>query len=75
MLFWNVLLTLVIAPALFAFRGIQQEVKRIDILLARTREEYSTKDDMKDAQDRIMICLNRLEDKLDEALRAKGVSK
>ena len=30
---------------------------------------------MKDAQDRIMICLNRLEDKLDEALRAKGVSK
>ena len=72
MLFWNVLLTLVLAPALFAFRSLQQEVKRIDILLARTREEYSTKEDMRDAQDRIMTSLRRLEDKLDLMLSAKG---
>jgi len=72
MLFWNVLLTLVIAPALFAFRAIQQEVKRIDILVARTREEYTTKEDMRDAQDRIMTSLRRLEDKLDLMLSTKG---
>ena len=72
MLFWNVLLTLVLAPALFAFRSLQQEVKRIDILLARTREEYSTKEDMRDAQDRIMTSLRRLEDKLDLRLSARG---
>jgi len=72
MLFWNVLLTLVLAPALFAFRSLQQEVKRIDILLARTREEYSTKEDMRDAQDRIMTSLRRLEDKLDLMLSTKG---
>ena len=72
MLFWNVLLTLVLAPALFAFRSLQQEVKRIDILLARTREEYSTKEDMRDAQYRIMTSLRRLEDKLDLMLSAKG---
>ena len=72
MLFWNVLLTLVIAPALFAFRAIQQEVKRIDILVARTREEYTTKEDMRDAQDRIMTLLRRLEDKLDLMLSTKG---
>ena len=71
-LFWNVLLTLVLAPALFAFRSLQQEVKRIDILLARTREEYSTKEDMRDAQDRIMTSLRRLEDKLDLMLSTKG---
>ena len=71
-LFWNVLLTLVLAPALFAFRSLQQEVKRIDILLARTREEYTTKEDMRDAQDRIMTSLRRLEDKLDLMLSAKG---
>ena len=72
MLFWNVLLTLVIAPALFCFRAIQQEVKRIDILVARTREEYTTKEDMRDAQDRIMTSLRRLEDKLDLMLSTKG---
>ena len=72
MLFWNVLLTLVLAPVLFAFRSLQQEVKRIDILLARTREEYSTKEDMRDAQDRIMTSLRRLEDKLDLMLSTKG---
>ena len=72
MLFWNVLLTLVIAPALFAFRTMQQEVKRIDILVARTREEYTTKEDMRDAQDRIMTLLRRLEDKLDLMLSTKG---
>ena len=72
MLFWNVLLTLVIAPALIAFRTMQQEVKRIDILVARTREEYTTKEDMRDAQDRIMTSLRRLEDKLDLMLSTKG---
>ena len=72
MLFWNILLTLVIAPALIAFRTMQQEVKRIDILVARTREEYTTKEDMRDAQDRIMTLLRRLEDKLDLMLSTKG---
>ena len=72
MLFWNILLTLVIAPALIAFRTMLQEVKRIDILVARTREEYSTKEDMRDAQDRIMTSLRRLEDKLDLMLGARG---
>jgi len=72
MLFWNILLTLVIGPAFFAFRAMQLEIKRVDILLARTREEYSTKEDMKDAQDRIMTSLRRLEDKLDLMLSARG---
>lgn len=74
MLFWNVLLTMVIAPAFFTFRLMQQEIKRIDILLARTREEYSTKEDTRDTQDRIMTSLRRLEDKLDLMLGSKGVN-
>ena len=72
MLLWNVLLTLVIAPAFFAFRSLQQELKRVDILLNRTREDYSTKNDVRETHDRIMSSLNRLEDKLDEVLRDKG---
>ena len=32
-LFWNLILTLVIAPAFWTFRGLIAEVKRIDILV------------------------------------------
>jgi len=70
--FWNVLLTLVIAPALWAFRSLIAEIKRIDILLARTREEYATKDELRDDMRRVMDALHRVEDKLDKVLN-KGV--
>ena len=46
-IFWNVVLTLVIAPAIWMFRNLMGEVKRIDILLNRTREEYSTKQELR----------------------------
>ena len=60
-LFWNLLLTLVIAPAVFIFRALQQEVKRIDILLNKTREDYAKRDDVTQA-------INRLEEKIDRIL-------
>ena len=59
--FWNLLLTLVIAPAVFIFRSLQQEVKRIDILLNKTREDYAKRDDVTQA-------INRLEEKIDRIL-------
>lgn len=67
-MFWNILLTLVIAPALWTFRQLMAEVKRIDILLNRTREEYATRQDLRDSMDRVMEALHRVEDKLDRAL-------
>lgn len=70
--FWNVLLTLVIAPAFWAFRSLLAEIKRIDILLARTREEYATKTDLRDNMQNVMDALHRVEDKLDKVLN-KGV--
>ena len=45
-LFWNMVLTLVIAPALWTFRSLMAEVKRIDILLNRTREQFATKEEL-----------------------------
>jgi hypothetical protein len=66
--FWNVLLTLVIAPAFWAFRSLLAEIKRIDILLARTREEYATKTDLRDNMQSVMDALHRVEDKLDKVL-------
>ena len=65
-LFWNGLLTLVIAPAIWVFRGMFMEVKRLDILLNKTREEYAKRDDVKEDMHTVMDALQRLEDKLDK---------
>ena len=67
-MFWNIIVTLVIAPAVWAFRGLIQEVKRIDILLNKTREEYVTRKEMRDDLGQVMDALHRLEDKLDKVL-------
>jgi predicted membrane GTPase involved in stress response len=45
-----------------------QEVKRIQILLNKTREEYARRDDVKDDVHELMDALRRLEDKLDKVL-------
>ena len=71
MMFWNILLTLVIAPALWTFRQLMSEVKRIDILLNRTSEEYATKIELREDMRQINEALHRVEDKLDRAL-SKG---
>ena len=70
-LFWNGLLTLVIAPAIWVFRGMLTEVKRLDILLNKTREEYAKRDDVKEDMHIVMDALQRLEDKLDKILIGK----
>ena len=67
-MFWNLILTLVIAPALWTFRNMMLEVKRLDILLNKTREEYASKEDLRHTSNRIVETLNRLEDKLDKVL-------
>ncbi len=67
-MFWNVILTLVIAPAVYSFRNLMNEVKRIDILLNKTREEFATKVELKDEMREVMDALHRLEDKLDRVL-------
>ena len=67
-IFWNVVLTLVIAPAIWMFRNQMAEVKRIDILLNRTREEYSTKQELREDMNMVTEALHRLEDKLDKVL-------
>lgn len=67
-IFWNVILTLVIAPAIWTFRNVMIEVKRLDILLNRTREEYASRAELKLEMQHVMEALHRLEDKLDRVL-------
>jgi hypothetical protein len=68
-IFWNVILTLVIAPAVWTFRGLVQEVKRVDILVNKTREEYARRADVRDEMTSVMEALHRVEDKLDRVLQ------
>ena len=68
MLFWNIILTVVIAPVFWAFRQMFAEVKRLQILLNKTREDYATKSELRDDMRRVMEALHRLEDKLDKVL-------
>lgn len=68
-LFWNLVLTLIIAPAVWAFRNMIAEVKRIDILLNRTREDFATKAELVEDMNRVMEALHRVEDKLDRVLQ------
>ena len=71
MLFWNIILTVVFAPIFWAFRQMFMEVKRLQILLNRTREDYATRAELKDGMREVVDALHRLEDKLDRALDRK----
>ena len=68
MLFWNIILTMVVVPAWWAFNKMFQEVKRLQILLNKTREEYARKDDVKDDMDESWRNTKDAEDKLDKIL-------
>jgi len=72
---WNVLLTIVIAPIVYSIRQNFVELKRIDVLLNKTREEvaknYVTKDEMETSTDRVIRMLNKLEAKLDKLFEVK----
>ena len=68
MLFWNIILTMVVIPFGWAFNKMFQEVKRLQILLNKTREEYARRDDVKEDMDRVMAALHRVEDKIDKIL-------
>ena len=71
MLFWNIILTMVVVPFGWAFNKMFQEVKRLQILLNKTREEYAKRDDVKEDMHTVMDALQRLEDKLDKILIGK----
>jgi len=72
---WNTLLTITIAPIVYSIRQNFVEVKRIDVLLNKTREEvaknYVTKDEMENNTDRVIRMLNKLEAKLDKLFEVK----
>ena len=66
---WNVILSLIVAPLILVIRAQIGELRRIDILVNKTREElgrdYVSKMEMETVLDRIMIAIDRLSQKVD----------
>lgn len=74
-LFWNIFITLVLAPVLYGIRQNTEESKRLDILLNKTREEiareYVTKNELKDDMGRLMDRMDKIGEKLDKLFEVK----
>lgn len=70
---WNTVLSFVSALILWALRSHWEEVKRLQILLNRTREEmakeYITRADVQHDFARVMDRLDRLDNKIDALIK------
>ena len=74
-LFWNIFITLVLAPRMYGIRQNTSELKRLDILLNKTREEvakdYVTKSEVKDDMNVLIDRLEKLDEKIDRLFELK----
>ena len=66
---WNVILSLIVAPLILVIRAQIGELRRIDILVNKTREElgrdYVSRMELDSLMDRIMNAIDRLSQKVD----------
>ena len=74
-LFWNIFITLVLAPIWFQIRQNSGELRRQDILLNKTREEvakdYVTKDELRNDMSVLMERMDKISEKLDKLFEVK----
>ena len=64
----DTLIGIVVMGGAWYLGGIAKEMKRIDILMNRTREEYVTRQEVREDMSRVMEALERKKDKLNRAL-------
>jgi|TARA_B100001057_G_scaffold394187_1_gene403297 hypothetical protein len=69
---WNIIITLIIAPIFNSIRINSQELKRVDILINKTREEvaskYVTKEELNQDMERVLDRLEILNGKIDKLI-------
>ena len=73
---WNIILSLIVAPLILIIRAQVAEMRRIDILVNKTREElgrdYVSRMEMETVLDRIMIAIDRLSQKVDRLFEERA---
>jgi hypothetical protein len=72
MMYWNIIITLIFAPIVHSIRTNATELKRVDILLNKTREEsamrFVTKEELIMNMDRVIERIDRLDAKIDKLI-------
>lgn len=71
MMLWNAFLTFFILPIAWYLKEQHAEIKRLSILINKTREEYVARVEHTQETDRILEYLRRLEDKIDRLAERK----
>tara|TARA_R100000773_G_scaffold44644_1_gene46844 strand:+ start:3092 stop:3328 length:237 start_codon:yes stop_codon:yes gene_type:complete len=71
-LVWNIVLSFIVVPFGWAFGKMFAEVKRLQILLNRTREDYATKLELKNETKEIKELVIRIEQKLDRFIEKQN---
>ena len=72
MLMWNIVITVVLGPFAWAFSKMFSEIKRLQILLNRTREDYATKNELHNETKEIKELVSRIEQKLDRFIEKQN---
>ena len=69
---WNIIMTLVFGPIIYSVRANATEIKRVDILLNKTREEsamrFVTKEELIMNMDRVIERIDKLDAKIDKLI-------
>ena len=71
-LVWNIILSFIVVPFGWAFGKMFSEVKRLQILLNRTREDYATKSELRNETKEIKELVIRIEQKLDRFIEKQN---
>jgi hypothetical protein len=70
---WNMVLSIVAGGTVMWVKSTNEELKRLSILISRTREEHSdkfvTKQDMHNDINRVLQRLDRMDEKLDAFMK------
>jgi len=73
---WNAILSLIVAPLTIIIGAQVREIRRIDILLNRTREElgkeYVTRKEVDNVMDRVMEAISKLSQKVDRLFEERN---
>jgi len=64
----DMLLGVIVAGGAWFLVSLNSELKRLSILLNRTREDYATKNELREDMRQVMDALHRVEDKIDKVL-------
>ena len=64
----DTLIGLMVAGVAWWANAMSREQKRLEILLNKTREDYATRNELRDDMRQVMEALHRVEDQLDKVL-------